>query len=108
MNTLQTLKHEYDVVIVGAGPAGLTMACELLRRGTRCRILDKAAAPGTSSRAMGVQARTREVFGNMGIMEKVLPRAVRGMGVTVYERDTLLIHTYFTSLASDAIPYPYG
>src|SRR6266568_2273709 len=99
---------EVDVLVVGAGPTGLTMACELLRRGITCRILDKAAAPGISSRAMGVQARTLEVFDNMGIIEEVLSRGVTGVGVKAYERDTLVMHLNFHFLASDAIPYPYG
>ena len=99
---------EVDVLVVGAGPTGLTMACELLRRGITCRILDKAAAPGMSSRAMGVQARTLEVFDNMGIIEEVLSRGVTGVGVKAYERETLVMHLNFHFLASDAIPYPYG
>ncbi len=99
---------EIDVLVVGAGPTGLTMACELLRRGITCRILDKAAAPGISSRAMGVQARTLEVFDNMGIIEEVLSRGVTGVGVKAYERETLVMHLNFHFLASDAIPYPYG
>ena len=56
-----------DVLIIGAGPTGLTMACELLRRGITCRILDKTEAPATTSRAIGLQARTLEVFANMAI-----------------------------------------
>ncbi len=98
---------EIDVLVVGAGPTGLTMACELLRRGITCRILDKAAAPGMSSRAVGVQARTLEVFDRMGIIEEVLARGVTGVSLNLYERDTLLLHMNFRFLASDAIPYPY-
>ncbi len=98
---------EIDVLVVGAGPTGLTMACELLRRGITCRILDKAAAPGMSSRAIGIQARTLEVFDHMGIIQEVLSKGVR-IGIKAYERGTLLLHMNFHFLASDAIPYPYG
>jgi 2-polyprenyl-6-methoxyphenol hydroxylase-like FAD-dependent oxidoreductase len=63
-------------LIVGAGPTGLTLACELLRRGIRCRLLDKAATHGLTSRAMGVQARTLEVFDSMDIIEPVLAKGV--------------------------------
>ncbi len=69
-----------DVLIVGAGPAGLTMACELLRRGITCRILDKTATPATTSRAIGLQARSLEIFANMGIVEPVLTQGVAGKG----------------------------
>ncbi len=54
--------NEIDVLVIGAGPVGLTAASELLRRGVRCRILDKAASPATTSRANGIQPRTLELF----------------------------------------------
>ena len=49
------------VLIVGAGPTGLTAALELSRLGIPIRIIDKQAAPATTSRAVGVQARTLEL-----------------------------------------------
>ena len=65
-----------DVLIVGAGPTGLTMAAELARRGPRVRIVDKAAAPSRESRALFVQPRTLEVFDLMGgaLAEQALAR----------------------------------
>src|SRR5215472_12909157 len=107
MEIMNKRDNEADVLVVGAGPTGLTMACELLRRGIACRILDKAAAPGMSSRAIGVQARTLEVFDRMGIIEEVLSKGVR-IGIKAYDRDTLLLHMNFHFLSSDAIPYPFG
>ena len=41
-----------DVLVVGAGPVGLTMAGELARNGVRCRIIEKAATPPATSRAL--------------------------------------------------------
>lgn len=107
MSILNRQNNDVDVLIVGAGPTGLTMTCELLRRGITCRVLDKAAAPGMSSRAIGVQARTLEVFDRMGIMEDVLSKGVK-IGVKAFDHDTLLLHLKFRFLASDAIPYPFG
>ena len=50
------------VLIAGAGPTGLTAALELSRLGVPVRIIDKQVAPATTSRAVGVQARTLELF----------------------------------------------
>jgi len=52
--------RDIDVLIVGAGPTGLVLALWLTRLGVRVRIVDKAAEPGTTSRAIAVQARTLE------------------------------------------------
>ena len=62
----------FDVLVVGAGPVGLTMACELARRGVRCRIIDKAATPASTSRALAIFPRTLEIFEMMGMVDPVL------------------------------------
>jgi 2-polyprenyl-6-methoxyphenol hydroxylase-like FAD-dependent oxidoreductase len=58
-----------DVLIAGAGPTGLMLACELERHGIRARIIDRNAAPATTSRALAVQARTLELFQKLGLSE---------------------------------------
>jgi 2-polyprenyl-6-methoxyphenol hydroxylase-like FAD-dependent oxidoreductase len=66
-----------DVLIVGAGPAGLTLACDLARRGVRFRIIDAAATGFAGSRAKGVQPRTLEVFDDLGLVDDVLDHSIR-------------------------------
>ena len=56
-----------DVLVVGAGPVGLTMAAELARHGVACRIIDQLATPLPYCRAIGVTPRTLEVWEDMGI-----------------------------------------
>ena len=70
------------VLIVGAGPAGLTLACELRRRGVACRLIDKYAEFPVTSRALGIQARTLEVFDDMGVVEPIIAQGAAVYGVT--------------------------
>jgi 2-polyprenyl-6-methoxyphenol hydroxylase-like FAD-dependent oxidoreductase len=60
------------VLIAGAGPTGLTLACELARRNIPFRLVDSALAPATGSRGKGLQPRTLEVFDDLGLVEAVL------------------------------------
>ncbi|MFG2894454.1 FAD-dependent monooxygenase [Streptomyces sp. NPDC048248] len=59
------------VIIVGAGPAGLLSACELLRRGISVRLIDRAAQPSPYSKALLVWPRTRDLFEDLGLVEDV-------------------------------------
>jgi 2-polyprenyl-6-methoxyphenol hydroxylase-like FAD-dependent oxidoreductase len=59
------------VLIVGAGPTGLTLACDLARRGVPCRVIDQAPELFIGSRAKGLQPRTQEVFDDLGVIDAV-------------------------------------
>src|SRR5882757_9127342 len=61
---------DIDVLVVGAGPVGSTLAADLLRRGLRVRLIDKAPHAFEGSRAKGVQPRTQEVFGDLGVLRE--------------------------------------
>lgn len=60
------------IVIVGAGPTGVLLACELARRGIEVRIIDKAPAAANESRAGGVHSRTLELFHRLGIADELV------------------------------------
>lgn len=66
-----------DVLVVGAGPVGLTMAAQLARMGVSVRIIEKVTAPSPFSKALAVHARTLEGFEQMGIACKFLERGHR-------------------------------
>jgi 2-polyprenyl-6-methoxyphenol hydroxylase-like FAD-dependent oxidoreductase len=60
-----------DVLIIGAGPTGLVLGCELARRGIRFLIADKDARPFTGSRGKGLQPRTQEILEDLGVLAEV-------------------------------------
>ena len=65
---------DVDVLIAGAGPAGLVLACDLARRGVAFRIVDALAAPPdhrSGSRGKGIQPRTLEIYDDLGIIDRV-------------------------------------
>jgi 2-polyprenyl-6-methoxyphenol hydroxylase-like FAD-dependent oxidoreductase len=73
-----------DVLVAGGGPVGLTMACELRRRGVRCRIVDPLAEPPQYAKAVGVQPRTLEVWEDMGLLRAALDAAIQMRGQILY------------------------
>lgn len=60
-----------DVLICGAGAAGLTLAIDLARRGVSFRLIEKMDDPFRGSRGKGIQPRTLEVFEDLGIVDKI-------------------------------------
>jgi 2-polyprenyl-6-methoxyphenol hydroxylase-like FAD-dependent oxidoreductase len=69
------------VLIAGAGPTGLTLACELARRGVSFRLVEAAPGPRPGSRGKGVQPRTLEVFDDLGIAERVITHGRMAMPI---------------------------
>jgi 2-polyprenyl-6-methoxyphenol hydroxylase-like FAD-dependent oxidoreductase len=99
------------VLVVGAGPTGLMMAAELARHGLRPRLIDAAPEPSTRSRAIGVQARTLEIFEHLGIAGEALASGRPIHGVNLYAvapepgaSGKRVAHVDFDDLDS---PYPF-
>ena len=61
--------NQAKVIIVGAGPTGMTAAMELARQGIPVRLIENTVEPETTSRAVGVQARTLELFEQRGMVD---------------------------------------
>jgi 2-polyprenyl-6-methoxyphenol hydroxylase-like FAD-dependent oxidoreductase len=72
---MKAMPDDPQVLIVGAGPTGLTAASELARHGVRVRIVEQSPGPSTQSKALVVQARTLEVFYAMGIADAAVAAA---------------------------------
>lgn len=75
---------EIDVLVVGAGPVGLTAAAELRRHGVGCRIVDRLAVPQHYAKAVGVQPRTMELWDLMGMVRAALDEAVPMRGQLLF------------------------
>ncbi|MFI9271226.1 FAD-dependent monooxygenase [Kitasatospora sp. NPDC052896] len=73
-----------DVLVVGAGPVGLTAAAELRRHGVECRIVDRLAVPEPYAKAIGVLPRTLEAWDAMGLARRALDNAVPHLGQLVF------------------------
>ena len=72
-----------DALVVGAGPTGLTMACELLRRGLKIRVVDSSPGPSKHSKALVLHVRSQEVFEQMGLAGAVQARGTAPGTVTL-------------------------
>lgn len=66
------MKPTVDVLICGAGAAGLALAIELARRGVSFRLIEKADGPFRGSRGKGIQPRTQEIFEDMGVLDRIV------------------------------------
>lgn len=87
-----------EVLVVGAGPTGLTLASELARRGVSFRVIDKALEPTLLSKAIGVQARTLEIFDDMGIAEEAIAAGLKLTGVAMFANGQPIVKASFDEL----------
>jgi len=97
-----------EVLIVGAGPTGLVLALWLARLGTRVRIIDKTAEPGTTSRALAVQARTLELYRQLGLADAVVEAGLVFSAANLWARSTRAAHVELGTLGVGRSPYPFG
>jgi 2-polyprenyl-6-methoxyphenol hydroxylase-like FAD-dependent oxidoreductase len=100
-------RSETDVLVVGAGPTGLTMASELAARGVGCRIIDKTPVRSEQSRALVVQARSLELLQKMGIADKLVARGRRTITLTPFVEGRLAAEVEFGDIGVDDTPYPF-
>jgi 2-polyprenyl-6-methoxyphenol hydroxylase-like FAD-dependent oxidoreductase len=93
-----------DVLIVGAGPTGLTLATALAVRGIRATVVDRQAAGANTSRAAVVHARTLEVLEQIGVVDRLVSLGIRAHRFTIRDRDRVLVLVRFDDLPTR---YPY-
>src|ERR1700733_8651408 len=96
-----------DVLIAGAGPTGLVLALWLTRLGVQVRIVDKTSEPGTTSRALAVQARTLEFYGQLGFADKVVEQGRWATEANMWVGGRRAVRISFDGMGSEVSPYPY-
>src|SRR5438552_3043192 len=99
---------ETDVLIVGAGPTGLVLALWLTRLGVRVRIVDKTAEPGTTSRALAVQARTLELYNQIGLADAVVTRGRKTIAANLWVAGKKAARAVLGEMGAGLSPFPYA
>ncbi|MDP9848712.1 FAD-dependent oxidoreductase [Streptosporangium lutulentum] len=100
--------NEIQVLIVGAGPTGLTLAIELARRGVSLRIVEKAPEHPVGSRGKGLQPRTQEVFDDLGVIDEIVATGRVYPPIRSYSGDQVVWEGRMHELREPeaAVPYP--
>lgn len=96
-----------DVLIVGAGPTGLMLANQLARRGVRGLIIDRHAGPALQTRALGVHARTLEIYAQLGIVDAALELGKRARAVNLWAAGQLGARVPLGDIGHGLSPYPF-
>src|SRR5690349_13059727 len=95
------------VLIIGAGPTGLVLALWLTRLGVKVRIIDKTAEPGTTSRALAVQARTLELYRQLDLADAVIARGHKVPAVNLWVKGRPAARLGFEKMGAGLTPYPF-
>jgi 2-polyprenyl-6-methoxyphenol hydroxylase-like FAD-dependent oxidoreductase len=93
--------RDADVIVVGAGPVGLTLACELARHGVDCRIVEREPVRHAGSRATDLHARTLELWNRCGVGQAILARALPISSVPLFSGGREVARLDFGGIDSD-------
>src|SRR4051812_1600675 len=100
------MRHD-DVLIIGAGPTGLVLALWLTKLGVNVRIVDKTSEPGTTSRALAVQARTLELYRQLDLTKEVIAQGHKVPAVNLWVRGRRTARIPFENIGSNLTAYPF-
>lgn len=101
------MNQDTNVLIVGAGPTGLVHALWLTQQGVPVRIIDKSAGPGETSRAMAVQARTLELYRQVGLSEVVVAAGHPNHTMNLWAKGKRRARLAMGEAGADVTPYPF-
>jgi 2-polyprenyl-6-methoxyphenol hydroxylase-like FAD-dependent oxidoreductase len=96
-----------DVIIIGAGPTGLALACQLTRYDVDFVIVDKAEGVTAYSKALGVHARTLEIYEQIGLAEKAVAQGTVAGRVRLLEGGEVLGEVDLSNVGEGLSAYPF-
>jgi 2-polyprenyl-6-methoxyphenol hydroxylase-like FAD-dependent oxidoreductase len=96
-----------DVIIVGAGPTGLALACQLVRYDVDFVLIDKSAGVTPYSKALGVHARTLEIYEQLGLAQKAVEQGTIAGKVRLLERGEVLGQVELSNIGKGLSAYPF-
>ncbi|MGH3887044.1 MAG: FAD-dependent monooxygenase [Pseudonocardiaceae bacterium] len=95
----------FDVLVVGAGPTGLLAACELLRRGVRVRIIDRAMEPMRAPKALTLWPRALDILDDLGVGDEIRRASIRINAFSYFsDRRPLASFNFSEDLAPRELP----
>jgi 2-polyprenyl-6-methoxyphenol hydroxylase-like FAD-dependent oxidoreductase len=97
-----------EVLITGAGPTGLVLALWLTHLGVKLRLIDKVAEPGTTSRALAVQARTLEFYQQLQLAQTVIERGHKVPAVNLWVRGTKAATVPLQAMGQGLSPFAFA
>ena len=94
-----------DILIVGSGPTGLVLAHELTRSRVQYRIIDRSLTPTQQTKALGIMAKTLELFEKMGVAQTAIDQGLKLPAFIPYSEEKPLVRLDFEHRLDS--PYPY-
>ena len=101
------IEQKTSVIIVGAGPTGLMMAAQLALQNIPFLIIEKASGSTTQSRALGIQARTLEIFAQMGIINEFLAQGQPAKALNFITHGKVARHVPLKNMGAGLTSFPY-
>ena len=96
-----------DVIIIGAGPTGLALACQMIRYGIDFVIIDKKETTTPHSKAIGVQARTLEIYEQIGLADKLVDLGWKAERARLIVGGEVRGEVDFSDIGKGLSDYPY-
>lgn len=96
-----------SVLIVGAGPSGLMMAAQLLRYGVQPVIIDSKQGPTTHSKALAVQARSLEIYRQMGVIDVIIKGGKQAAGVVFNQEGKEVAELSLSNVGDTQTAFPF-